>query len=135
MILLVEDEETLLLAVSKMLRKKGYPVLEAANGDLAVDLLHRYRADVALILLDVNLPGRSSREVLDEARRIGGSQVPVILTSAFSQNLIGSSFDGMKIDHFIRKPYRLAAIVELVQNFWPHLELPFSAQSALKDPP
>lgn len=114
-ILLVEDEETLLMAVSKMLRKKGYSVLEAINGDVAVDLLRRYKGEVALILLDVNLPGLPSREVFDEARRIG-SRMPVILTSAFSQNIIDSTFAGMKVDHFIRKPYRLAAIVDLVQN-------------------
>ena len=50
MILLVEDEEMLLLAVSKMLRKKGYSVLEAADGTIAVDLLRRYKDDVVLII-------------------------------------------------------------------------------------
>ena len=115
MILLVEDEETLLQAVSKMFRKKGYSVLEAANGNLAVDLLRHYKGDIALIILDVNLPGLSSRDVFDEARRIE-SRMPVILTSAFSQNVTDSSFAGAKIDRFIPKPYRLANLVQLVQN-------------------
>jgi len=115
MILLVEDEETLLRAVAKMFRKKGYSVLEAANGNIAVDLLRHYRSDIALTLLDVNLPGLSSREVFDEARRIE-SRMLVILTSAFSQNLISSSFTGVKVDRFIPKPYRLANLVQLVQN-------------------
>ncbi|HYI95174.1 MAG TPA: response regulator [Bryobacteraceae bacterium] len=114
-ILLVEDEEMLLVAVSKMLRKKGYSVIEAGDGNTAVDLLRRHNDEIAVILLDVNLPGLSSREVLEEAQRIG-SGIPVILTSAFSQKGIESSFVGVRVDHFIRKPYRLATLVELLQN-------------------
>ena len=43
--------------------------------------------------------------------------MPVILTSALAQSGIESSFAGVRVDHFIRKPYRLATLVELVQNF------------------
>jgi CheY-like chemotaxis protein len=117
-ILIVEDEEMLLLAVSKMLRKTGYSVLEAADGNTAVDLLRRYKDNVALIVLDVNLPGLSSREILEEAQRLK-SRILVILTSAFSQNDVESSFVGLRVDHFMRKPYRLATLVKLLHNFLP----------------
>ena len=44
--------------------KEGLLRLEAANGNIAVDLLRHYKGDIALIILDVNLPGLSSRVYL-----------------------------------------------------------------------
>jgi DNA-binding response OmpR family regulator len=114
-ILVVEDEQTLLLAVARMLRKNGFSVLTSADGVAAVDQLRLYGEHIALLLLDVTLPGLSSREVLEEARRIR-PDIPVILTSAFSQNMIDSSFVGLHVDHFIRKPYRLADLVDVLQR-------------------
>ena len=52
-ILLVEDEETLSMAVSRMLRKKGYSVLEAADGLAAVDLFRANHPAIDLVLLDL----------------------------------------------------------------------------------
>jgi len=114
-ILLVEDEEMLLSAVSRMLGKQGYSVLEALDGAAAVELLRLHGDSVALMLLDVSLPGVSSREVLQEARSIRPG-IAVILTSAFSQNQADNSFGGLQVEHFIRKPYRLAALVGLLQH-------------------
>jgi DNA-binding response OmpR family regulator len=113
-ILLVDDQETLLAAVAKMLRKKGFSVLAAADGAAAVDQLRLHGNGIALLVLDVTLPGLSSREVLEHARRMRPG-IPVILTSAFCQDVI-DSFAGLHIDHFIRKPYRLAALVDLLQT-------------------
>jgi CheY-like chemotaxis protein len=114
-ILLVEDEETLLLAVSRMLAKKGYSVLEAIDGAAAVELLRLHGDNVAAMLLDVSLPGVSSSQVLQEARS-RRPEIAVILTSAFSRNEVGTSFGGLPVEHFIRKPYRLATLVELLQR-------------------
>ena len=113
-ILLVDDQETLLAAVAKMLRKKGFSVLAVADGAAAVDQLRLHGNGIALLILDVTLPGLSSREVLEQARRMRPG-IPVILTSAFCQDVI-NSFAGLHIDHFIRKPYRLAALVDLLQS-------------------
>jgi CheY-like chemotaxis protein len=114
-ILLVEDEKTLLRAIAKMLERHGFSVLTATDGTDAVALLRRHGGDIALLLLDVTLPGVSSREVLEEARRIR-PDMPVILTSAHSENVLDSFFAGVQIEHFLRKPYRLAALVNLVQS-------------------
>jgi DNA-binding response OmpR family regulator len=117
-ILLVEDEQSLLFAVSRMLEKTGYSVLQAADGDAAVELLRRNPENVALVLLDVTLPGLSSREVLQEVRRLQPG-IAVILTSALSQNEVDGSFAGFHVRHFIRKPYRLNALMELLQQVLP----------------
>jgi CheY-like chemotaxis protein len=114
-ILVVEDEQTLLMAVARMLQNSGFSVLTSADGAAAVDQLRLHRENVSLLLLDVTLPGLSSREVLEEARRIR-PDIPVILTSAFSQNMIDSSFAGLHVDYFIRKPYRLAELIDVLQK-------------------
>ncbi len=114
-VLLVEDEKTLLFAIAKMLRKRGFIVLTAADGREAVDLLRMHQEEIALLFLDVTLPGLSSHEVLKEARRIR-PDISVILTSAHSQGMVDSSFAGMPIKHFIRKPYRLATLVNLFES-------------------
>ena len=114
-ILVVEDEHTLLMAVARMLQNSGFSVLTADDGAAAVDQLRLHRENIALLFLDATVPGLSSREVLEEARRIR-SDMPVILTSAFSQSMIDSSFAGLHVNHFISKPYRLADLTELLQR-------------------
>jgi CheY-like chemotaxis protein len=66
-ILLVEDEAPLRLAVKKLLGKAGFTVLEAADGAEAIEILHLKATKVDLLFLDITLPGRSSGEVLRQA--------------------------------------------------------------------
>jgi DNA-binding response OmpR family regulator len=118
LILLVEDEEILLVAVAKMLRKQGYSVLTASNGVEALDLLRLHNRSVSLMLLDVTLPGLSSREVLLEARR-QRLEMPIILTSALAENVVEPIFADLIIERFIRKPYRLAELVNVLNDSLP----------------
>ena len=113
-ILLVEDEPSLLTAVSKILRKKGFSILEARDGETAIRLL-RQHMEIGLVLLDVSLPDVSSRQVVMEARRIQAA-MPIILTSAFGQDQVTEMFAGLQIDHFVRKPYRVAELAGLLQR-------------------
>jgi PleD family two-component response regulator len=80
-ILIVEDEDTLRYSVSRMLRKRGFSVLEAGDGDLAVNLIRARDEEIAVVLLDLTLPGKSSLEVFEELQRTRPG-VKVILTSA-----------------------------------------------------
>ena len=67
-LLVVEDEDVLRFAVSKMLRKSGFQVIEAIDGSSALELVRTHTDEIDLMLLDVTLPGVSSREVVEEAR-------------------------------------------------------------------
>jgi len=112
--LLVEDEEVLRLAVSKALRKRGFSVLEACDGSEAMDLIRARANDIDVVLLDVTLPGISTREILEEAARIRPG-LKVILTSAYGKETV-SSFLGLRVERFIRKPFQLAELVDELQN-------------------
>ncbi len=114
-ILVVEDEELLRLAVSKALRRKGFSVIEASDGSAAMDLLRTHIDDLDVILLDVTLPGTSSRHIFEEAQRIRPN-LKVILSSAYGKETVDATFTGMRVDHFIRKPFQLGDLMSLLRD-------------------
>ncbi len=114
-ILVVEDEEMLRLPISKLLRRRGFSVLEASDGSAAMGLLRAHSADIGLVLLDVTLPGVSSREILEEARR-SRPGLKVIVTSAYGEETVIAMFAGLGFERFIRKPFPLGDLVQLVSD-------------------
>jgi CheY-like chemotaxis protein len=112
-VLVVEDEETLRASVSMMFRKSGFPVLEAADGDLAIALIRDRSAEIGVVLLDLTLPGKSSQEVFEELRRARPG-VKVILTSAYGRESVQGPLRAVERDNFIRKPYRLSELLSVV---------------------
>jgi two-component system cell cycle sensor histidine kinase/response regulator CckA len=120
-ILVVEDEDTLRLVVSKTLRKSGISVIEAIDGRTAVNLFRANAPDIAVVLLDMTLPGMSGPEVYAELRRIR-PEVKVILTTAFSQQTALTAFEGQQAWAYIRKPYQIDHLVSLILDVWPKTE-------------
>jgi PAS domain S-box-containing protein len=112
-VLVVEDEDELRRSVCKMLQKKGFAVAEAADGTLAVEWIHSRKDELAALLLDLTLPGKSSREVLEEARRAKPG-VRVVLTSAYGQENIQAA--GLQCDAFLRKPYNVANLLDVLRE-------------------
>jgi CheY-like chemotaxis protein len=87
-------------------------VIEASDGSIALDLLHAHRDEIDVVLLDVTLPGASSREVFEEALRIR-PDMKVIVTSAYGEEVVDAHYSGLRVDHFIRKPFQLDHLVRL----------------------
>ena len=114
-LLVVEDESALRLAVSKMLRKSGFRVIEAVDGSSALELVRTHEDEIDLMLLDVTLPGVSSREVFEEAR-FRRPKLKVILTSAYSRETVDASFAGLPVERFIRKPFQIVDLMGLLQD-------------------
>jgi DNA-binding response OmpR family regulator len=114
-ILVVEDEEFLRLAVAKGLRQRGFSVIEVGDGSEAIDRIRGHKSDIHVILLDLTLPGKSSREVVEEARRLRPG-VRIVLTSAYGKETADASFRGLQVDHFIRKPFHLNELVASMQQ-------------------
>jgi two-component system, cell cycle sensor histidine kinase and response regulator CckA len=114
-VLLVEDEEPLRLAVAKMLRKGGFTVLEAGDGRAAVDLFQANETVVDVVLLDMTLPRMSGKEVFVELRRIR-PEMKVILTTAYSEDTALLNVGEQRPWRFIRKPYGLAQLAELLRT-------------------
>jgi CheY-like chemotaxis protein len=116
-ILVVEDEDTLRRAVSKTLQNNGFSVLEANDGAAALEVIRAHERRVDLVLLDVTLPGISSRAVFEEAKQLR-PDLRVVVTSAYSEETATSSLGG-RFESFIRKPYRLGDLVQLIRRGLP----------------
>jgi two-component system cell cycle sensor histidine kinase/response regulator CckA len=112
-VLVVEDEVALRQAVSKMLRKRGFSVIEASDGSAALDLIRAHQDQIDVLLLDITLPGASSREVLEEGKRLR-PKMATIITSAHNREMAASSLAGT-IDYFIRKPFRSADLIDMIR--------------------
>jgi two-component system, cell cycle sensor histidine kinase and response regulator CckA len=114
-ILIVDDEDLLRTTVSKLLKKSGFTVIEAGDGSAAMDLLHSHNDAADLVLLDVSLPGKPSRDVFEEVQRM--SPAPkIIITSAYGKEIVDASFSGLRVDHFIRKPFQIAELLRLLRR-------------------
>jgi two-component system cell cycle sensor histidine kinase/response regulator CckA len=114
-ILVVEDEDLLRLAVAKTLRKRGFTVVEASDGSAAMNLIRANTESIDLLLLDVTLPGLSSREVLEETRGLR-PDLTVALTSAYGKETVDATFAGLGVRHFIQKPFQLDDLVAFLQG-------------------
>jgi DNA-binding NarL/FixJ family response regulator len=97
-----------------MLRRAGFAVLGAADGSTAIELIRANRDKVDVILLDMTIPGASSQEVLAEAQT--RPDIRVILTSAYSREMLVSSMSAAQVRGFIRKPYRLGDLVQTLRK-------------------
>lgn len=100
-VLVVEDERNLREPLVYLLQKEGYDVLEAEDGNSAVEIFNSHGAD--LILLDLMLPGLSGNEVCRVIRV--DSQVPIIMLTAKDTEI--DKVVGLEIgaDDYVTKPY------------------------------
>jgi PAS domain S-box-containing protein len=114
-VLVIEDEEPLRRTVAKKLRNRGSTVLEAADGTAGVETFRAAAREIDVVLLDMTLPGGSGADVLTELQQIQ-PDVKVVLTTAYSQEMVRSALENKEHAGFIRKPYRLAELIACLQE-------------------
>lgn len=110
--LVVDDESRMRKLVKDFLTKKNFQVLEAGNGEEAMDIFYEEK-DIALIILDVMMPKMDGWEVCREIRK--NSKVPIIMLTARSDErdeLLG--FD-LGVDEYISKPFSPKILVARVE--------------------
>lgn len=111
-ILVVDDESRMRKLVKDFLIKKDFDVLEAGDGEQAVDIFFEEK-DIALIILDVMMPKMDGWQVCREIR--AHSRVPIIMLTAKSDErdeLMG--FD-LGVDEYISKPFSPKILVARVE--------------------
>ena len=111
-ILVVDDEARMRKLVHDFLIRAGYEVLEAGDGLEAVDIFEQ-QPDIALIILDVMMPGLDGYGVTRQIRKT--SKVPIIMLTAKSEEqdeLLG--FD-LGVDDYVRKPFSPKILVARVE--------------------
>jgi PAS domain S-box-containing protein len=112
-VLLIEDENSFRSVIAKLLRKRGFQVIEAADGETAVQRMKSDPASIDVVVLDLTLPGACGMEIFDELRRIR-PDAKVILSTAYQRGTIASQFGERDFRGFIRKPYQIDELEELL---------------------
>jgi signal transduction histidine kinase len=118
-ILLVEDETALRRSATRILERKGYRVLTAADGEEALHTFRMHRDRVALVLSDVVMP-RLSGPGLYSALRREGVQVPFLFMSGYTER-VGST--GMQIPPgvpLLQKPWDAGDLLLCIQELLSH---------------
>ena len=111
-ILVVDDETRIRKLVGDFLRKSGYRVIEASDGNMALDIYYEQQ-DIALIILDVMMPKTDGWQVCRELRTY--SKVPIIMLTAKAEErdeLLGFE---LGVDEYITKPFSPKILVARVE--------------------
>ena len=111
-ILVVDDESRMRKLVRDFLVKQGFEVLEAGDGEAALDLFYEQK-DLSLIILDVMMPKMDGWEVCREIRR--DSKIPIIMLTARGDErdeLLGFE---LGVDEYISKPFSPKILVARVE--------------------
>ena len=112
-ILIVDDEPDILKTVSFRLKKYGYDVITAEDGEKALIKATTEMPD--LILLDLRLPGKDGFEVCDELKSDDRyKNIPIILLTA-SSGLNESKIKTCKHDNFVLKPYQFDELISKIK--------------------
>ena len=111
-ILVVDDEARMRKLVKDFLSVKGFTVLEASNGEEAVDLFFEQK-DIALIILDVMMPKMDGWETCRTIRKY--SQVPIIMLTARSEERDELQGFNLGVDEYISKPFSPKILVARVE--------------------
>ena len=105
-ILIVEDEDMIREGISDYLTDCGYETIQAADGLDALEQFSNHQ--VALILLDIQMPKLNGLEVLSEIRK--SSQVPVLMLTAFQDEEYKMSAFAALADGYLEKPFSLSLL-------------------------
>jgi len=114
-ILLVEDEDAVRLFGARALRNKGYEVLEATDGETALDVIANTDKKIDLIISDVVMPGMDGHTLVNLARQeLDG--VRTILMSGYSEDVFRNGPDMDPDIAFLGKPFTLRGLAAKVKE-------------------
>ena len=111
-ILVVDDEARMRKLVADFLIRDGFEVLEAEDGEKAMDLFYANK-EIALVILDVMMPKMDGWQVLREIRE--SSQVPVIMLTARADERDELKGFELGVDEYVTKPFSPRTLVARVE--------------------
>ncbi|MDX9786450.1 MAG: response regulator [Desulfobacterales bacterium] len=114
-ILIVEDEENIVVPLDFLLRRQGYEVLVACNGEDAIDQIAKKKPD--LLLLDIMLPGMDGYEVCEKIRlKPEWKDIKIVFLTAKGREVDIAKGMVLGADEYIVKPFSNVEIIEKVKT-------------------
>ena len=114
-ILFVEDEESVRNVAARLLRARGYEVIEAADGEEALVLAQENAGLIDLLISDVIMPGMDGPTLLKRARPYLG-EAPVLFISGYAEAEFSDMLEGETGVSFLPKPINIAILAERVKR-------------------
>ena len=112
-VLLVDDEDGIRLVAGRILKQLGYQVFPAESGLRALEIYHRERDRIDLVILDMLMPGMGGAETFQKLKEIDPG-VRVLLSSGYSLDGEAQQVMAAGARGFIQKPYRLTVLSHMV---------------------
>jgi CheY-like chemotaxis protein len=113
-ILVADDEEVVRSMARRILEQARFRVLTAADGRQAVETFRRHAHEISAVLLDLTMPHLGGEEALRAIRALR-PDVPIVLTSGYSESEIALRFEGERLEGFLQKPFRARELVDRVR--------------------
>jgi signal transduction histidine kinase len=114
-ILIVDDDETVRALAKKMMERYGFTVMTATDGREGLELFRAHHTTLRAVLLDMTMPHMDGEEAFREMRRITGN-VPVVLTSGYSEQDATNRFAGKGLAGFVQKPFRTDDLMAAIRK-------------------
>jgi two-component system cell cycle sensor histidine kinase/response regulator CckA len=114
-ILVVDDDEMVRRVACQILAGCGFSVLAAENGAEAVTIFNTRHAEIACVLLDLNMPLMDGAETCKMMRKLDGG-VPVILSSGYGEEESTQRFGDQGLAGFIQKPYQVESLEDKLRE-------------------
>ena len=114
-ILVVEDEAGIRALVRKILRRQGYEVIEASNGEEALKICREHSGQIDLLITDVIMPEVGGRELVDRFQEMRGA-AKVLYVSGYTDDATIYSGKYPPGTAFLQKPFTLGALLDKVKE-------------------
>ena len=115
-VLIIDDEESVRMVATKMLKALGFQVLAASDGEQGLRVYRAHSDRIAAVLLDLTMPRMDGEETFRELHRIC-PDVCVILMSGFNEQEAAARFVGKGLAGFLQKPFTPEDLRERLEGF------------------
>ena len=114
-VLIIDDERHVREVTATALDRAGYTTHSFAESSEGIAFLEQNRDRVDLVILDLNMPGKSGYEVFEELQRID-NQLPVLISTGLLTDGDGAIKLRERVAGFIQKPFNVAQLSSLVSH-------------------
>jgi two-component system, OmpR family, response regulator VanR len=115
-VMIVDDEKMTRVLISKVLKKEGYLVFDAADGDTALEMIREITPDI--VIMDLMMPDTDGFTLAGELRRSTflPAETRILLMSGFPVDHRQSRSSHCEINAYMNKPFNLVALVDMVSQ-------------------
>ena len=120
-VLFVDDEESILSSLKRLLRKEPYKVYTAVGGEAGLELLAEH--EVQLVVSDQRMPEMTGTQLLQKVRQQWPDTVRVVLSGYAEADVIVDAINQGEVYRFIAKPWKDEALKTTIRQCFEHYEI------------